>query len=341
MGSKLTNLANNGARCGLVLLLAAATARGAPPDAQAEAAVPAGAPESAADAAFRRGEELWAQQLRDEALREFERAYQISPAYEVLYFIAAVSVELGRWVEARRAFELYLQLGGTHIEPEQQAAVRQHLEVLGARTATLSVTLNVPDAEVHVDGARHGSTTISGLVVAPGKHTVRVSKPGFAPVEQIVHASDGENVHIVVPLVRHGLDSPGPRPGSAPPYTAAVAHDAATGPERVWLPWVITGALGAGWLATALLAVQAGHDRDTIEQPSTSAERIDSARRLHVALAVTSDVLLLSTLAAGGISAYLTWWQPEAPAAIQAHATNADGAPSARGGWALHVSGRF
>jgi hypothetical protein len=209
--------------------------------------------------------------------------------------------------------------------------------VLSERTATLSLTSNVPDTEVHVDGNKLESTTISGLIVDPGEHTVRVSKPGFRPVEQRVQASDGENVHLVVPLAPLGLESPNPALAVGSPRTqgAGLPSDVAAEPGTgLWLPWTITGVLGAGWLTTALLAAQARHDRNTIEQPGTSVERIDRARRLHIALAVASDVLLVSTLASGGVSAYLSWWQPVAAARTGSEA------PAARS-WVLNVSGHF
>ena len=55
-----------------------------------------------------------------------------------------------------------------------------------------------------------------------------------------------------------------------------------------------------GWAAglhIAALAIKARHDRDAIEHPGTPADKIDSARNVHKALAIASDVLLASTLA--------------------------------------------
>jgi predicted metal-binding membrane protein len=102
------------------------------------------------------------------------------------------------------------------------------------------------------------------------------------------------------------------------------------------VPWAITGVLTAAWATTAALAIQARHDRDTIERPGTSAERIDDARQLHVTLAVVSDVFLVSALASAGVSAYLTWWS--SPAASTAPSTASLPHPS---GFVIGARGHF
>jgi hypothetical protein len=274
---------------------------------------------AAAGKAFDRGKLLWDAGELAEALVEFEAAYQLSPRYEVLYHIGAVHLQLEHWAQARRAFELYLQLGADELSQQQVEEVRVHLEEANRHTATLTLTLNVPGAQVQVDGATVEPTTISGLVLETGEHVVRVSKPGFQPLEQVVRASHGENVHLVLPLVPIAppsdiAEAAAPVPARPIASEAAGILDSAAAPPvsaqqmPLWVPWTISGVLATGWLTTAALAIKARHDRDIIERPGTSPERIDSARRLHVTLAVVSDVLLASTLTSTGISAYLSWW---------------------------------
>ena len=291
----------------------------------------------AAHSAFQRGKALRESGDLPGALREFERAYELSPAYQVLYFVGALNVELQQWARARQAFELYLQLGAGQLGPERIAEVQLHLEELNKHTATLTLTLNVAGAEVQVDGAKLTSTTISGLILDTGEHVVRVSKPGFQPLEQVVRADVGENLHLVLPLApvvpveaEAGSAQPAPAAPSPAPFNGApVARDQSSTP---WIPWAITGALGVGWATTAALAIQARHDRDQLERPGTPDDRIDSARQVHVTLAVVSDVLLAATLASAGVSAYLTWWSEPAQGA-------AGTAPGQ--GFSAGVSGRF
>ena len=295
---------------------------------------------AAADAAFRRGHLLLDQGAHVEALAAFERAYELSPAYQVLYNIGGVNVVLGRWANARRAYDQYLALGGGAIAPERRAEVQQLLEELSRKTATLTVLLNVP-AVVHVDGAVFESTEVTGLVLEPGEHVVRVTKPGFVPLERVVRATDGAHVHLVLPLARVTDEPPLPAQSPfatvQPPRLELSANGAADERPSLWIPWTVTGALAAGWITTAGLAIKARHDRDIIERPETSPERIDDARRLHKTLAVVSDVLLVSTLASAGVSAYLTWWPRSDPTA-----SPGSGGPSGTAdGLDIGVSGRF
>jgi hypothetical protein len=305
---------------------AATSATAAPPP--PAAVTPPAAPPSpsdpgeaveAAHAAFQRGKALRESGDLPGALREFERAYDLSPAYQVLYFVGALNVELQRWARARQAFELYLQLGAGQLGPERIAEVQLHLEELNKHTATLTLTLNVPGAEVQVDGARLTSTTISGLILDTGEHVVRVSKPGFQALEQVVRANVGENLHLVLPLApiapseaEAGIAQapPAAAPANPNPFNSVPVVRDQTGTP--WVPWAITGALGVGWATTAALALKARHDRDLLERPGVSDARVDSARQLHITLAVVSDALLAATLASAGVSAYLTWWSEPA-----------------------------
>jgi PEGA domain-containing protein len=293
---------------------------------------------TAAAAAVDRGVQLYGEQEYEGALVEFERAYQLSPVFTTLYYVGACNVKLERWAPARRAFELYLELGNGQLTPETVADVRMDLEELKKNTATLSLTLNVPGADVHIDGAPVEPTAISGLVVEPGQHVVRVSKPGFLPIEEVLEAPRGQEVHVLLPLAR-AVTAAAVTPSSASPEgTATLALDSADSRVPLWVPWTITGALATGWVTTAALAIKARHDRDVIEQPGTSDERIDAARRLHVTLAVVSDILLASTLASAGVSAYLTWWVDTPSSAAAPRATTGSASDP---GWVIGVSGQF
>ncbi len=313
-----------------------------PPPPSSAAAVAQSPLREEAVSAFRRGEELWQQGKLAEALVEFERSYELLPVFQVLYYIAAVSYELQRWARARLALESYLEQGTGQLTPAEISEVRARLDELSKRTATLTLTLNVPGAEVHVDGTRLEPTRM-GVVLDSGDHLVRVSKPGFRPLEQLVRAAEGQNLHLVLPLTPEGEPTREPvvvpaAPPALPPYPPPSPPNPALAPgERLpsWLPWSITGVLAAGWATTAALAVKARHDRNIIERPGVSSERIDDARRLHIALAVISDVLLVSTLTSAGVSAYLTWVSPPAGA----HGSGPHG--SGVSGFSVGLSARF
>src|SRR5688572_17796979 len=116
---------------------------------------PAPAPDPVADEArarYRRGIELFDDGDYRLALVELERAYAILPNYKVLYNIAQVHFQLNEYAKARAAFERYLKEGGMEIPASRRAEVEKELETLRTRVATISVQVNVSNAEVSVNG---------------------------------------------------------------------------------------------------------------------------------------------------------------------------------------------
>jgi hypothetical protein len=286
---------------------------------------------AAARQAYRNGSALYSEGDRAGALAEFQKAYDLLPTYEVLFSIGMVSRELELWARSRRAFESYLKLGANEIAPDTATAVRALLEELETKTATLSVTMNVSPDEVLIDSNPVQSNELRDLVLEPGTHLITVRKPGFLPLQRSLEVRHGEHAHWALEL------SP-----VAPPVvrTPAGALDRASASTTPWLPWTITGTLGAGWATTAVLAIKAQHDRRLIERPSTPAQRIDDARHLQLTLAIVSDVLLASTLTAAGVSAYLTWWSADAGSNSAASASTGV-ARTAGGTWGLGAAGHF
>jgi eukaryotic-like serine/threonine-protein kinase len=157
-----------------------------------------------APAAFERGRALLERGDAEEALVEFERAYSVLPAYEVLYYVADANYQLQRWAKAREALERYRDLGATDLTPEQVEEVRKILAWLMERTASLSLSSNVAGAEVSIDGVRLESTKLSGLVLDKGDHVILVKKAGFQPLEQTISVTEGQTLHLVVQLIPDG-----------------------------------------------------------------------------------------------------------------------------------------
>lgn len=299
---------------------------------------------AAAQAAFQRATELYAQGDVAGALGQYEQAYTLLPRYQVLYNIAAMNLQLGRRAEARRAIELYLKLGGPQIPAERSAQLQSTLQELERKTATLTLTTNVAPDEVVIDARPVESHELTGLVLEPGAHVLRISKPGFRPEQREVIVKEGQQLHLVLQLWPVAPAPVAALPASPVPYPAQsyplpAAQPAPASPGARWLPWAVTGTLAAGWVTTSLLALQARQDRDALEQrPDTSSGRIDEGRRVHLGLAVASDVLLAATLGAAGVSAYLTWWSGAAPAEALPSASRRSELPRS---WGVSATGHF
>ncbi len=61
-----------------------------------------------------------------------------------------------------------------------------------SRLVTLSVDSTPPGADIYLDGARIGKTTPARMAVAPGKHTLRLSKEGYQDVTTSPELRAGE-----------------------------------------------------------------------------------------------------------------------------------------------------
>jgi len=65
---------------------------------------------------------------------------------------------------------------------------------------TLSVSANVTDARVLVDGRRVGETPLSDVEVSPGDHRIRVEKEGYEPYRRRIRIERGRSMSLYVDL---------------------------------------------------------------------------------------------------------------------------------------------
>lgn len=277
-----------------------------------------------------------------EALAEYERAYALVPEQGVLYNIGALNYELERWAEARSVFQRYVKVGGEPDLPERLREVQYKLAELEKKTGTLTLNTNVAPDVVTIDRVPVRVREFTGLIVEPGERMLHVSKPGYLDADRIVNVGVGQNLMIVIELFPNAPPQVREqRVASGAPLSPVVVD---RGVDPRWLCWGITGALAIGWATTAALAIKARHDRNEIERPGTPAQDIDDAQQLHKTLAITSDVLLASTLVAGGFAAYFTWWSDDgvsSASSVSSPVGSRQRAQTSADGWILGVSGHF
>lgn len=99
----------------------------------------------------------------ERAAVELERAYTLVPDPRVLYKLGKLWLHLQRHARARRAFEQYLTQSGAELSPETRNQVEADLALLRAKTAELTLSVNVPGTEVLVDGVPVGHSPLSGI----------------------------------------------------------------------------------------------------------------------------------------------------------------------------------
>jgi hypothetical protein len=192
---------------------------------------------------FDRGFELYEEGEYPLALIEFNRAYQLVPNYKVLYNIGQVCIQLAQYANARRSLEEYLQKGGDALTADRQAAVKKDLEMLGNRTAFLTISANVDSAEVLVDDVSVGKTPLGpALLVDAGVHRVTLRRAGYLPKTSSVTLAGGDDQALGVNLELAPEEK----------QTIVVRERAADDSSKTWMiaGWVTTGALAAGAIVT-------------------------------------------------------------------------------------------
>jgi hypothetical protein len=162
------------------------------------------------------------------AIVEFQRSYDLTHHFAVLYNIGQVFVSLAKPVEAVDAYERYLADGGKKIPAARRAEVEQEITRQKARIATLEIR-GLPEAAiVRLDGKEIGKAPIAAPVrVGVGTHAIAASAEGYDPAQTEVTVA-GEDQKVVELVLAQHVVEPAPRPPvpvveAPPPPVAPVA----------------------------------------------------------------------------------------------------------------------
>ncbi|MET0413292.1 MAG: PEGA domain-containing protein [Polyangiaceae bacterium] len=284
-----------------------AAAATAAPTAPGAAATPAPSEEVTAEARrrFDRGIELYADGDFSLALIEFNRAFQLVSNYRVLYNIGQVNLQLARYADARRALEAYLKQGGSDVPEDRASSVQRDLAMLEQRTAFLTVTTNVPGAEVLIDDLTVGTTPLTEpLLVDAGVHRISARKPGYMPRGQQVTLAGADETTLAIQL------DVIPQGGK----TIVLRETETTTDERtVWLiaGWSATGLLAASAVVTGFMGKSKSDDLKDLRETETTREDLDDARSSAKTMLLVSDILTASAVVAGGVSLWFTLTPPD------------------------------
>jgi hypothetical protein len=166
---------------------------------------------------FDRGLALFEEGRYDAALAEFQRAYELSPSYRILYNLGRVYAETGDSVRSVDSLERFLSEGGASIERRRRTEVDALLVEQRARVSRVWVRTNVPDAQITIDGALALGADRSPLRtplrepirVTAGRHLIGARATGHEAAERAVELPGGVEETVAIDLLplasEHGL----------------------------------------------------------------------------------------------------------------------------------------
>lgn len=278
--------------------MAAAPAKPAAATVSTDAAESSGSPTEQASRRFQRGVNLYRDRSFDAALAEFNRAYELAPNYRVLFNIGQVHAERGDYVAGIKAFRQYLAEGGSAVDAARVTEVQAEITRLEGRIANITVTSNVSDAELLIDGVSVGKLPQAHVPVNAGLRSISLRKNGYEADDVRVMLATGDDKALEIKLQKRAMAAPAGANGTAPLPPPADSSTASSGPGAAfWVSLSATVLAGGATTVFALLTHKADNDYDTaLNVYPGSQAGINSARNDLKRNALLTDVCGAATL---------------------------------------------
>jgi hypothetical protein len=169
-----------------------------------------------ADAHIRRGLELREQGNDEQALAEFQQAYESSHSARAEAQMGMAEQALGRWLDAEAHMREALAATADRWIAQHRAGLQSTYEAIASHVGTLEVRGSVVGAQVLVNGSAVGVLPLAAPVrVVAGTVTLRVTAAGYLPVERSVPIEGGGLARETVDLVAAPAGSPAAADSSA------------------------------------------------------------------------------------------------------------------------------
>lgn len=241
---------------------------------------------------FKLGVALYAEGKHDEALIEFQRAYELSPHPSVLYNIAASHRELSHYAEAIEYYERFLSEGKGVARADLLARAARELDELRGRIGAVTVEVTPAGVAVSVDGRKIGATPLDEpVILGPGRHTFLLRAPWGQVESRTVIIAAGDTATVALAMTRPAEDT-----GTGTDATTGTGTDTATGTG--------TGIAGGTLTAAAVdtgasrgepsgsLGVSASFGTNLRTLPDAGAPALGAHARLGSRVLVGADVVL-------------------------------------------------
>lgn len=209
-------------------------------------------PKDDADQAIARGIAFRRQGDDAAALKEFQRAQEVSPTPRATAQVGLALQALGRWAEAEQQIEESLRAAQDPWIIKNRPTLDAALGTIRGHVGTLEVVGFPSGAEVLVEQRRVGVLPLPKPVRATaGTVAIEVRSPGYLPIIRNVSVTAETLSRETVKLT---LSSAPALPGSSDPSVGGPSNIVATPEKPAATPWHVPAAWAAGAGAAVLLA---------------------------------------------------------------------------------------
>ncbi|MCU0692002.1 MAG: PEGA domain-containing protein [Polyangiaceae bacterium] len=240
------------------------------------------------------------------ALPLFQRANELIPSAQALEKVAVCYDGMNKIPDAIAAYEIFIEQAKD--KPKLAGSVeaaRARIEALKKAPVPVNITSDPPSASIEVDGEPQMGATPLDVKLTPGTHKIKVSSPGYEPVEREVEVKPGESIPDLAFALTKAAEPPPPpvlEPPPAPAVAAPVGHEEPVVRSNV-PAYVTLGVAGAAAVVGTIFGITALSDKSNFNDKPT-VENADDAERdalvadmafgVAITLGVTGTVLLLS-----------------------------------------------
>ena len=254
----------------------------------------------------------------EEAVPEFEKAFELSGSWKALRAVAICELQLERDGDAIKHYEDVLKLGGDQIAAGDKAQIDSDLRALKAGVAELTIRTNRPNTKVvavrqpsqGLPVSNHYTVTLEGTMVGihPGNYEFTASADGFPDITWKAEIQNGSQTQkqlefTEAPAVPGGGGGGG---GGAKPTVETERPI----PVTVWIfgGLTIACAVTSGTFMGLSTAAKSEYDDQNGVAPRTEVEDLRSDL---VTKSLVADVFLGATVASAGATLIFFLLRPE------------------------------
>ncbi len=253
----------------------------------------------------------------EEAVPEFQKAYELSGSWKALRAVAICELQLERDGDAIKHYEEVLRLGGDALAAPDKTQIQNDLKALKAGVAHLTVRTNRPNTRVvAVRQPSQGlavtnryTVTLEGTMIGlhPGNYTFTASAEGYPDLTWSAEVQNGSELNKQLEFVEA---PPPPAGGPVGPVTAPAKETERPIPVTVWIFGGLTVACAVTSGTFMGLSTAAKGEYDDKNGVAPRAE-LEDLRSDLITKNIVADVFLGATIASAGATVLFFLIRPE------------------------------